>query len=54
VRLEGNPKSILGGLLPFHGYTWFFKLSGDSGTVLANEAAMKGFIDSVRLEDTNH
>ena len=54
VRLEGNPKSILGGLLPFHGYTWFFKFLGDSGTVLANEAAMKGFIDSVRLEDTNH
>ena len=23
VRLEGTPKSILGVLLPFHGYTWF-------------------------------
>lgn len=54
VRLEGNPKSILGGLLPFHGYTWFFKFLGESDTVLANESAMKGFIDSVRLEDTNH
>ena len=54
VRLEGNPKSILGVLLPFHDYTWFFKFLGDSETVLANEAAMKGFIDSVRLEDTNH
>ena len=54
VRLEGTPKSILGVLLPFHGYTWFFKFLGDSGTVLANEAAMKGFIDSVRLKDTNH
>lgn len=54
VRLEGTSKSILGVLLPFHGYTWFFKFLGDSGTVLANEAAMKGFIDSVRLKDTNH
>ena len=54
VHLEGDTKSILGALLPFHGYTWFFKLIGDSGTVLANETAMKAFIDSVRLEDTKH
>ena len=31
-----------------------FKFLGDGGTVLANEAAMKGFIDSVFLKDTNH
>jgi hypothetical protein len=54
VRLEGSLQSILGGLLPFHGYTWFFKLQGDSMTVLANEAAMKTFLDSVRLEDDHH
>ena len=54
VRLEGGSKSILGALLPFHGYTWFFKFLGDSETVLANEAAMICFIDSVRLEDTEH
>ena len=52
VRLEGGSKSILGAMLPFHGYTWFFKFLGDSETVLANEAAMIRFIDSVRLEDT--
>lgn len=54
IRLEGGEQSILGGLLPFHGYTWFFKLQGSSGTVLANEAAMKTFLDSVQLEDDHH
>ena len=54
IRLEGGAQSILGGLLPFHGYTWFFKLQGSSGTVLANEAAMKAFLDSVQLEDNHH
>ncbi len=54
IRLEGGAQSILGGLLPFHGYTWFFKLQGNSGTVLANETAMKAFLDSVQLEDTHH
>jgi len=51
VRLEGGAQSILGGLLPFHGNTWFFKFQGDSGTILANEAAMKAFLDSVKLDD---
>jgi hypothetical protein len=54
VRLEGGAQSILGGLLPFHGSTWFFKLQGSSGTVLANEARMKQFLDSVVIEDTHH
>lgn len=54
VRLEGETDCILGALLPFHGYTWFFKLQGSKGTVLANEAAMKAFLDSVQLEDTHH
>ena len=54
VRLEGDSKSILGALLPFHGYTWFFKFLGDNDTVLANEAAMIRFIDSVRLVDIKH
>ena len=54
VRLEGGAQSILGGLLPFHGFTWFFKFQGSSGTVLANEAQMKDFLDSVRLEDSHH
>lgn len=54
VRLEGGTQSILGGLLPFHGYTWFFKFQGASTTVLANEAKMKAFLDSVELEDEHH
>ena len=54
VRLEGGAQSILGGLLPFHGSTWFFKFLGSSGTVLGNEAKMKAFLDTVRLQDTHH
>lgn len=54
VRLLGEPKSILGGLLPFHGNTWFFKFMGDSATVLANETQLKAFLDSVGLEDNHH
>lgn len=54
VRLEGGAQSILGGLLPFHGYTWFFKLQGNTGTVMGNEAEMKAFLDSIQLEDDHH
>ena len=54
VRLEGGAQSILSGLLPFHGSTWFFKFIGSSGTVLGNEGKMKAFLDSVQLEDSHH
>jgi len=54
VRLEGSMQSILGGLLPFHGSTWFFKLQGHTDTVMANEASMKAFLNSVKIEDTHH
>jgi hypothetical protein len=54
VRLEGGAQSILGGLLPFHGSTWFFKFLGSSGTVLGNEAKMKAFLDTVQLKDAHH
>ena len=54
VRLEGGAQSILGGLLPFHGSTWFFKFLGSSGTVLGNEAKMKTFLDTVQLKDSHH
>jgi hypothetical protein len=54
VRLEGAEQSILGALLPFHNNTWFFKMIGDTPTVLANEAAMKQFLDSIELEDHAH
>ncbi len=54
VRLEGETQSILGALLPFHGSTWFVKMLGDTATVLANEASMKQFLDSIVLEDHAH
>ncbi|MGJ8652373.1 MAG: hypothetical protein ACSHX8_03785 [Opitutaceae bacterium] len=54
VRLEGGVDSILGGLLPFHGNTWFFKLQGSSSTVLASEDSFKAFLDSVAVEDHHH
>ncbi|WPJ94366.1 hypothetical protein SH580_13075 [Coraliomargarita algicola] len=54
VRLVGEQQSILGGLLPFHGNTWFFKFLGDNSTVLANESNMKAFLDSVQIQDTHH
>lgn len=54
VQLNGGAQSILGGLLPFHDSTWFFKFIGDSATVLANETQFKAFLDSVVLEDHAH
>ena len=54
IRLEGEEQSILGGLLPFHGSTWFFKFQGPTATVLENEAQMKAFLDSVQLVDNHH
>ena len=54
VRIEGDTQSILGGILPFHGSTWFFKMQGDTATVLAQEAAMKQFLDSIGMAAHAH
>jgi len=54
VRLEGKEKSILAGILPFHGSTWFFKMLGDTATVQRNEPAMKTFLNSIQIEDAHH
>jgi hypothetical protein len=54
VRLPGESKSILGGLLPFHGKTWFFKMNGETAAVLAQETALLQFLDSVLIEDPYH
>lgn len=54
VRLEGESQSILGAILPFHGNTWFFKMIGDTSTVLDNNEAMKQFLDSVQFENHTH
>lgn len=54
VRLEGDSQSILGALLPFHGNTWFFKMLGDTPTIIANETSMQQFLDSIRFEAHTH
>ena len=54
LRLQGPQKSILVGILPFHGSTWFFKMLGDNATVQANELAMKSFLNSLKIHDSHH
>jgi len=54
VTLLGPERSILGGILPFHGNTWFFKMSGPAATITEQEAAFKVFLDSVAIEDSHH
>ncbi len=54
VKLEGESQSIFGAVLPFHGNTWFFKMMGDTLTVINNDEAMKQFLDSVQFENHAH
>ncbi|MFU8848195.1 MAG: hypothetical protein ACNA77_05700 [Opitutales bacterium] len=54
ANLQGPEQSILGGLLSFHGSTWFFKLQGATGTVAAQGEAMEAFLASVEIEDNHH
>ena len=54
ANLQGPEQSILGGLLSFHGSTWFFKLQGATGTVAAQSDAMEAFLASVQIEDPHH
>ena len=54
VTLLGPERSILGGILPFRGDTWFFKMSGPAASVAEQEAAFKAFLDSVAIEDKHH
>lgn len=54
VTLLGPERSILGGILPFHGDTWFFKMSGPAATITEQEAAFRVFLDSVAIEDSHH
>lgn len=54
VSLPGPERSILGGILPFHGDTWFFKMTGPAATITEQEAAFKVFLDSVAIEDSHH
>jgi hypothetical protein len=54
VRLPGETQSILGALLPFHGKTWFFKMTGNTKTVLSQEPSFQQFLNSVQIEDPHH
>ena len=54
VELQGPEQSILGGILGFHGSTWFFKMQGTTGTVTEQSDAMESFLASVQIEDAHH
>ena len=54
VKLAGTGQSILAGILPFHGSTWFFKMKGPSEATLAQEDNFKAFLDSLQIEDNHH
>lgn len=54
TKLEGNTESILGGILPFHGSTWFIKMQGDILAIDVEVDTFKSFLSSIRIEDTHH
>ena len=54
TKLEGNTQSILGGILPFHGSTWFIKMQGDILAVDEEVDTFKDFLSSIRIEDNHH
>ena len=54
TKLEGNTQSILGGILPFHGLTWFIKMQGDILAVDEEVETFKHFLSSIQIEDTHH
>ncbi len=54
VRLLGPEQGITGGLLPFHNYTWFFKMQGDISIVVEQDANMRAFLDSIQMMDHSH
>lgn len=54
VSLQGPSQSILGGILSFHGSTWFFKMQGATGTVNAQAGALETFLASVAIQDDHH
>jgi hypothetical protein len=54
TKLEGNTESILGGILPFHGSTWFIKMQGDILAIDEEVDTFKSFLSSIRIEDTHH
>ena len=54
TKLEGNTESILGGILPFHGSTWFIKMQGNILAIDKEVDTFKSFLSSIRIEDTHH
>ena len=54
TKLEGYTQSILVGILPFHGSTWFIKMQGDISAVDKEVETFKRFLSSVQIEDSHH
>lgn len=54
TKLEGNTESILGGILPFHGSTWFIKMQGDILVIEEEVDTFKSFLSSIRIDDNHH
>ncbi len=54
VTLAGVEQSILAGILPFHGSTWFFKMKGPSDATLAEKENFMAFLASIQIEDSHH
>lgn len=54
TKLEGNTQSILGGILPFHGSTWFIKMQGSILCIDAEEVNFKTFLASFKIKDHHH
>ena len=45
---SGQPAGLVGVVLPLGGQTWFYKLTGDTGVVAAQKAALIQFVQSAK------
>ena len=49
ITTDGGKQSILGGIFPLNGETWFFKMMGPAPLVESQRAAFRQFLESVSL-----
>ena len=54
TKLIGEDDSILGGILPFHGSTWFIKIQGTTSCVINETNRFKYFLENFQIEDNFH
>ena len=54
TKHEGNTQSILAGILPFHGSTWFIKMQGSILCIDGEEANFRAFLSSFTIKDHHH